>query len=496
MNTWTVTALFNRDRKALEQLGNTIQCDAMAVPALILNTMVNAITTKFKSKYKEKVVEFLGISEDKPLGDERQIRINGPQMETMMTQTMMDLQNQRGGEQVRLRARLSALSRTADMMKWTTKEGHLNEHVKAMLWKLARILVQDMWGRNAPRSSLYDLLWEAASRPEINLSSTEEVSQTSVDRREREFLQAGKSMKKFWEETTLNYGQRFKDPLKLERKELHRFVSTMRDVQLLCYVNDGGKPQPDGHNKCWLWEAPDAYWDVCFTIHTLRRKEGLPSRALVQATLARYRTVAEEIKFCHDLTSWGVGRGDSNMWASYKVKASHLVAQEKEQLQQQAALAAAQAEDAAKKGSKKRKRRAVLPLEPPLDPLRMQPEEKRRKRVQESLGRVTEMLQSETPLQQEQRVQLRRPTSPSWSMPPGVSVMCMTEGRPRDSSSVRGLRGADVIGVNVESSAEFRLHHGPGQGVQDLLPCELESWPGTITPDYGHGASSSVLGPW
>ena len=100
MNTWTVTALFNRDRKALEQLGNTIQCDAMAVPALILNTMVNAITTKFKSKYKEKVVEFLGITEDKPLGDERRIRINGPQMETMMTQTMVDLQNQRGGEQV------------------------------------------------------------------------------------------------------------------------------------------------------------------------------------------------------------------------------------------------------------------------------------------------------------------------------------------------------------------------------------------------------------
>ena len=105
MNTWTVTTLFNCDRKALEQLGNTIQSDAMAVPALILNTMVNTITTKFKSKYKEKVVEYLGISEDKPLGGERQIRINGPEMESMMTQTMVDLHKQRGGEQVRLKAR-------------------------------------------------------------------------------------------------------------------------------------------------------------------------------------------------------------------------------------------------------------------------------------------------------------------------------------------------------------------------------------------------------
>ena len=496
MNTWTVTTLFNCDRKALEQLGNTIQSDAMAVPALILNTMVNTITTKFKSKYKEKVVEYLGISEDKPLGGERQIRINGPEMESMMTQTMMDLHKQRGVEQVQLKARLFAISRTADMMKWTTREGHLNEHVKAMLWKLARIIVQDMWGRNAPRPSLYDLLWDAASRPEIDLASAEEVGQTSVDQREQEFLQAGKNMKEFWEETTTNYGQRFKDPLKLERKELHRFVSTMRDVQLLCYVTDGGKTQSDGHNKCWLWEAPDAYWDVCFTIHTLQRKEGSPSRALVQATLARYRTVAEEIKFCHDLVSWGVGSGDSDMWASYKVKARRLVGKEKQELQQEAALAAAQAEEAVKNGGKKRKRRAVQPLEPPLDPLRMQPEEKRRKRVEASLGRVAETLQPGALLQQEQQVHLRRPTSPSWSTPPSVSVMCLADSRLRNSSSIRGLRGADVMGVNMESSAEFRLHHGPGQGVQELLPCELELWSGTITTDYGHGASSSVRGPW
>ena len=73
---------------------------------------------------------------------------------------------------------------------------YVKKHVQAMLWKLARVMIQDLWGRYAVEESLYDhISVEPGVSAPVDLDALQPVTPEEVRSREQEFVRRGKGMK-------------------------------------------------------------------------------------------------------------------------------------------------------------------------------------------------------------------------------------------------------------------------------------------------------------
>ena len=348
----------SRDSRALNCLQNTLQSHAMGVPALLFQIMLSEIRKQMLKKGREDYFT----QWHEPSATRRVVRPDNPKMEMLMSNVMNELSHTRGPEFDRRRDLLFQVSKRAIVTKWTTDDGRLKKHVSAVLWLLARIMVQDTWGVDDLEDSPYELL-DPTAEMELDIGSEAPTTDEEVRRREVDFLHAGKLMHQFWDRATRDYVQRYREPLSLEKAELHRFVHVMRNVQTLVYQY----PSP---SEGWVWSAPGEFWDACYTIAVLRHDRCQSSRALVAAVLSRYDAVWSRVAAYHDKKVGGEFLADSQLWAETKVMAATLAAktretQFKDDLKRQ--------RQEANRGGK-RKARAVPALHPPYQPKRARQE--------------------------------------------------------------------------------------------------------------------------
>ena len=155
-------------------------------------------------------------------------------------------------------------------------------------------------------------------------------------------------MQEFWERSTADYAQRFKEPLALEKAELARFVHVMRNVQTLSY-------QHDHPIWGWVWHAPDEYWDGCYTVAVLGDSKYKSSR---------YDKVRERLQSYHDQEVEGLHVLSSKMWLTVKADAQWWVSTTKNARIKDEASRRRQGQ------GRTRKARAMGPLDPPYHPRR------------------------------------------------------------------------------------------------------------------------------
>jgi hypothetical protein len=161
---------------------------------------------------------------------------------------MSEISKTRDPEGDRRRDLLFAVSKKAIVTKWTTEDGHLKKHVSAVLWLLARIMVQDTWGVDDLEGSLYELL-DPTAELELDIGNDAPATEEEVRLREVDFLRAGESMHRFWERATRDYVQRYREPLSLEGR-----VAPVRPRNEKCPNTGISIPQPVrrvGMERAW-----------------------------------------------------------------------------------------------------------------------------------------------------------------------------------------------------------------------------------------------------
>ena len=412
----------NRDLAALDRLQRTFESHAMGVPALLFRIMVKEIKRVMTSGHRRRIF----VHEDLANARSTPRRPSNREMEQAMTSIMNEISRCRGPGFQKRKALLQAVSRRAIVTKWTTSDGSLKPHVSAVLWMLARVMVQDTWGVAVPEGELYELIDPTWEEDELDLETSGPITEVEVAMREVQFLDAGEQMKQFWERSTADYAQRFKEPLALEKAELARFVHVMRNVQTLVYQHDH---LPTG----WVWHAPDEYWDGCYTVAVLGNSKYKSSRPLVDAILARYDKVRERLQSYHDLEVEGLHVLSSKMWLTVKADAEWWVSKTKNaRIKEEISLQQRQGQ------GRKRKARTMGQLDPPYCP-------KRARGALEGSSSSANQAVAATG-------QPERSSSPSVTGSPALSVMLFSDGTPRGQGWTDAL---PIVGVDEEGSRVF-----------------------------------------
>ena len=408
----------------------------MAVPALMFRVMLVELT-KETATAAFRTIFWTETNHPK--------RPPNVEMEKAMTRVLKAIQSGRDAPAKARRERLMRVSVAAKLTNWTDDQGHMKKHVQAMLWKLARVMVQDLWGRPNLGASLYDLLDEDPAAARLDLRRLEEPTAEEVHQREREFLQRGEDMKLFWERSTEQYAHRFTDPLALEKPALHRFVHVTREVQKLMYQYEAG--------RSWVWSAPAEFWDVCYTRAVLSGVSGRPSRALAQAVIARYDEVEERVAAYHDRVVGGTLQADTGMWLDAKAQAALRVAKWRRELREEA-----QQEQMREGTGQQRKKRTAKALYPPFNPKRMQllPPHDERIGVGSSRDDYESRGAAEGVVQQP-GVSMPAP-SPAYAPVP-VEVMCHSDGTPRGAGWYAPMPFGDIL--DCSPGTDFDLWTGP-----------------------------------
>ena len=413
----------NRDLEALDRLQRTFESHAMGVPALLFRIMVKEIRGVMTSGARREMF----VREDQARARSTPRRPRNQEMEHAMTGIMNEISHNRGPEFLKRKALLHEVSKRAIVTKWTAADGSLRPHVSAVLWMLARVTVQDTWGVAVREGDLYELIVPTYEEEELDLESSAPLTETEVRKRELEFLHAGERMQEFWERSTADYAQRFKEPLALEKAELARFVHVMRNVQTLSY-------QHDHAIWGWVWHAPDEYWDGCYTVAVLGDTKYKSSRPLVDAVLARYDKVRERLQSYHDQEVEGLHVLSSKMWLTVKADAQWWVSTTKSaRMRDEASRRQRQGQ------GRKRKARAMGPLDPPYHP----------KRARGMPGGSSSSVNQGAGVA---TTQPERSPSPSVTGPPSPAVMLFAEGTPRGSGWLDPL---PLLGIDEEGSQAF-----------------------------------------
>ena len=164
----------------------------MGVPALLFQIMLSEIRKQMLKKGREDYFT----QWHEPSATRRVVRPDNPKMEMLMSNVMSELSHTRGPEFDRRRDLLFQVSKRAIVTKWTTDDGHLKKHVSAVLWLLARIMVQDTWGVDDLEDSPYELL-DPTAELELDIGNEAPTTEEEVRLREVDFLHAGELMHQF-----------------------------------------------------------------------------------------------------------------------------------------------------------------------------------------------------------------------------------------------------------------------------------------------------------